>query len=744
MIKFVFVLFALFFVNAGHSQNHSIIPAPTSYALGSGKVVFTDLVRIHDSGLTDKNKAIIIKYFTQTLKVNAVFVNENAVFYFTPEVKNEVDFYSIDIKDVVRIDYSSTSSLRYAFTTLSQILTLEGNQKVLPGCLITDSPKFAYRGMHLDVSRHFFTVEEVKKYLDGMARYKFNNFHWHLTDDQGWRVEIKKYPLLTEIGGKRSETLIGHASGSPEKYDGKKHEGFYTQEDIREVVNYASQLGINVIPEIELPGHASAALRAYPQFSCEGEKVSEVNNWGVFETIFCSKPETIEFLKDVLEELVPLFPSPYYHIGGDEVPISSWKSCEKCQNLLKEKDFKNELEIEGYMIREVQRFLTTKGKRIIGWDEILEGGIEGDAIVMSWRGTKGGEEAAKMKHQVIMTPNSSCYFDHYQSDRSNETLSIGGYTPLDEVYEFNPIPDGMAEDLHAYVIGGQANLWTEYIKDYKGVEEKIYPRMLALSEALWSINKPGYNDFLVRLRDFHLPLLDKKGVNYSKALNQSSLVISSREGGVDLNIAASDLGYRIKAKDKGVVLSALSTLSLPIYSEQEERTREIEVETLNAEEKRVDFFKKTILVHPLLGKTWEISPQPNANYMGGGTLTLTDGNKGQRPWNGKEWLGFRESEVQLSITNKEVLLIKEVKMGFLNAPSSWIYLPEKVEISYSKNGRKWRTKTFEVSKENEVFELGEKAKFISLTVIAKDKIPLGMQGAGSIPWLFIDEVYFTW
>jgi hexosaminidase len=391
----------------------------------------------------------------------------------------------------------------------------QGEELVIPPVVVADHPRFKYRGMHLDVARHFEPVEFVKRFIDLMSQYKFNYFHWHLTDDQGWRIPIKKYPKLTEIGSTRPET-VKERNLTPYIGDGIPHTGSYTREQIKDVIAYAKERYITVVPEIELPGHASAALAAYPQFGCKTDyKYKVQTTWGIFKEVYCPTDETFKFLEDVLAETIKLFPdSPYIHIGGDEVLKDHWKESPFVQELKKKENLKDEHEVQSYFVRRIEKFINSKGKKIIGWDEILEGGLAPNATVMSWRGMKGGIEAAKSKHDVIMTPTDYVYFDYGQGDPAYEPLNIGSYVPLEKVYSFEPVPKELTPDEAKYIIGGQANVWTEYLKTPVAVEYMAFPRMLALSEVLWS--KPednNYTDFLSRL-NAQLARLDAQNVNY--------------------------------------------------------------------------------------------------------------------------------------------------------------------------------------------------------------------------------------
>lgn len=406
-----------------------------------------------------------------------------------------------------------------ALQTLLQLIPPSSKRKaVLPSVAIMDAPRFPYRGMHLDVSRHFMPVEFVKKYIDLLAQYKFNYFHWHLTDDQGWRIEIKKYPKLTEIGSKRSESHEGVYS-TIFKGDGRPVDGFYTQEQIKEVVAYAKARYITVVPEIELPGHASAALAAYPELgkgcAAPNYKFEVKKTWGIFKEVFCPTDETFKFLEDVIDETIALFPnSPYVHIGGDEVLKDYWKESPFVQELKKRENLKDEHEVQSYFVQRIEKHVNKRGKKIIGWDEILEGGLAPNATVMSWRGMKGGIEAAKAKHDVIMTPTDFAYLDYGQGDPAFEPLNIGGYLPLEKVYQFDPVPKELTSEEAKYIIGGQANIWTEYLETPAAVEYMAFPRMLAIAESVWSTpENKNFEDFKRRL-NAQFPRLDKQNVNY--------------------------------------------------------------------------------------------------------------------------------------------------------------------------------------------------------------------------------------
>ena len=407
-----------------------------------------------------------------------------------------------------------SAGLFYGMQTLTQLLPVEANPPlVLPAVEITDYPRFPYRGMLLDVGRHFFPVEFIKKSLDLMAQYKMNMFHWHLTDDQGWRIEIKRYPRLTEIGSRRRET-IKLQFFDPYIGDGVPHGGYYTQEQIKEIVAYARERYITVIPEIEMPGHSVSALASYPELACTPGPFEVSTVWGVHQDVFCPKEATFRFLEGVLTEVMDLFPGPYVHIGGDEVPKDRWKASPVAQALIQREGLKDEDELQSYFIRRIEKFLNSNGKRLIGWDEILEGGLAPNATVMSWRGEGGGIAAARQKHEVVMTPTGYCYFDYHQGDPRREPLNIGARLTLDTVYSYDPIPKELQPDEAKYILGAQGNMWTEYQKTPESVEYMVFPRLLALSEVVWSpLARKDYEDFLRRL-PYHLGRLGRQQVGF--------------------------------------------------------------------------------------------------------------------------------------------------------------------------------------------------------------------------------------
>ena len=507
----IFNVFSLILITCSLNAQLNIIPEPAEIKVttpGSFRIGQTIGIRSSD----DRLKNVIV-YLQQYLKTNYdLELKENSA-KGSSSIEIKIDSanipesgYILDVNNKgVIIKAIGAQEAFYGVQTLIQLLPVK---KTLPLSVsyvkIADQPRFKYRGMHLDVSRHFFPVDYVKRYIDFLALHKMNFFHWHLTDDQGWRIEIKKYPELTKIGGYRNGTIVGHFPGTAN--DNKPYGGFYTQEEIKDVVAYASTRYITVIPEIEMPGHSSAAIAAYNWLSCfpnektviphhpsdiakqsKGKLVQET--WGVFEDVLCAgKDSTFLFLEGVLDEVLELFPSQYIHVGGDESPKENWKRCERCQQRIKDEHLKDEHALQSYFIQRMEKYLNSKGRMVIGWDEILEGGLAPNATVMSWRGEEGGIAAAQQHHNVIMTPGSHVYFDHAQL-KNDDSLTFGGFTSLEKVYSYEPVPKVITGENTKFILGAQANVWTEYIAYTSRIEYQVFPRMSALSEVLWSGKK---------------------------------------------------------------------------------------------------------------------------------------------------------------------------------------------------------------------------------------------------------------
>jgi hexosaminidase len=542
--------------------NMGIIPAPVSVTKKAGtfkldKTVVLVSPDAKNARITDLlNAAIVARGGFALREAKALTGTEKAIVITSAGADQlPAEGYKISITGQKITITGKDAGLFYAVQSMTQLLPEKQNNQILINAAeINDYPRFKYRGMHLDVGRHMFPVAFIKKYIDMMSQYKLNNFHWHLTEDQGWRIEIKKYPKLTSIGGSRNGTIIGHHPGVGT--DNTVYRGFYTQEEAKEVVAYAAARYITVIPEIELPGHASAAIAAYPELSCFPERDTFVDaktpwagsrkgklvqqQWGVFDDVFVPSDATFKFLEDVLDEVIAIFPSKYIHIGGDESPKDYWNESEFCQKLIKQLGLKDAHEMQSYFIQRIEKYINGKGRSIIGWDEILEGGLAPNATVMSWRGVAGGIAAAKENHDVIMTPGSQgMYIDQAQSASADEPTNIGGVAPYSKAYSYDPIPPELSADQQKHVIGVQANLWTEYIATPAKVEYMILPRMFALSEIAWTqLNRKDLKNFSEERLPLHLSRLDKTGTNYwvPTPLGQSEKMLNGENFSIYLKV----------------------------------------------------------------------------------------------------------------------------------------------------------------------------------------------------------------
>ncbi|MEA4936669.1 MAG: family 20 glycosylhydrolase [Paludibacter sp.] len=527
----LFTLFLSCFSFEGNAQVDHIIPKPVSVVQQKTDFVIEDNIQIN---LQENSRLMLqnAKYLSD--QINALFAKKLKTVSGKNKLSNAINIsidkkmgeeaYSLEVtKKQINLAGGSPKGVFYGIQTLLQIIPEEYIRKeqvsriIVPGIKISDFPRFQYRGAMLDVGRHFFTVEEVKQFIDILALHKINTFHWHLTEDQGWRIEIKRYPKLTEIGFVRRQTLSNHLRDKTHQYDGIPHKGYYTQEEIKDIVQYASDCFITVIPEIDMPGHFTAALAAYPELGCKDDKQYQVREkWGIFEDVLCiGKESSFEFVENVLLEVMQLFPSKYIHIGGDECPTTAWKTCPHCQELMTKENLAKESNLQNYFTHRIEKFLQAHGREMIGWDEVLEGGVSQTATIMSWRGTKGGIEAAKKGNKVIMSPGTHCYLDKYQSMRTaSEPLAIGGYIPVSKVYEFDPLL-GLNPEERKNILGLQANVWTEYIKDFKQVQYMLLPRLAALAEVGWTYGEKNEDEFVARLKKL-TKRYDALGYTYAK------------------------------------------------------------------------------------------------------------------------------------------------------------------------------------------------------------------------------------
>jgi len=660
---------------------------------------------------------------------------------------------------------NSGAGLFYGMQTLLQLLPPEvfkltrpeeGKQWEVPCVEIQDAPRFPYRGMHLDVSRHFFPKEFIFRYIDLISIYKMNLFHWHLTDDNGWRIEIKKYPKLTEVGAWRVNREDLPWRERPPQQTGEKatYGGYYTQEDIREIVQYAAQRYVTIIPEIEMPAHSLEVLAAYPELSCTGGPftVPPGSYWPNDDILCAGNDSVFTFLEDVLTEVMGLFPSEYIHVGGDEATKTRWEACPKCQSRMKEEGLANVEELQSYFIKRIDTFIHSKGKKLIGWDEILEGGLAPEATVMSWRGVEGGISAARQGHDVIMTPTSHCYFDYYQADPEFEPVAIGGLTTLKKVYSFEPVPEELSTEEARHILGAQGNLWTEFIPSPSQAEYMAIPRMIALAEVDWSPAKlRNWVDFRQRLNS-QFKRLEYMGVNYSKGsyhidiqtqfnhkTGKINVVLSSEQPGIPI--------YYTLNGDKPTPESTLYTEPFEISGNAYIRAGLFVNGTLM--EKTTEM---PIIFHHGIGKPVTYNENYSERYPAYGKSTLTDGLRGTTNHRDGHWQGFLGSDVDVIIDLGKEIPVQSVSTTFLQNSRSWIFPPAVVEVSLSSNGKRWvsvveernplpnKTEGALIQPFSASYPPGTTARYVRIKAISQGNCPDWHEGKGEKCWIFLDEV----
>ncbi|MFY7898699.1 MAG: family 20 glycosylhydrolase, partial [Chitinophagaceae bacterium] len=751
------------------------IPQPIKLEKKKGQFLLspTTVLLYTDAGekaIANFFNAYLKQYYSISLKIASKATTNYIAFktkkFITAPANDGKYTLSIQPKFVL-IEGDTYMGTFYGMQSLIQLLPIK-KIKSLPinAVEISDEPRFSYRGMHLDVSRHFYTVEYIKKYIDFLALHKMNYFHWHLTDDQGWRIEIKKYPKLTAVGAYRNGTTIGRypGTGNTKEPYGK----FYTQEDIKTIVQYASDRFITIIPEIEMPGHASAAIAAYPELSCfpkedtkhpenvawygndKGKQVQQT--WGIFEDVFCPTDYTFSFLEDVLNEVMELFPSNYIHIGGDECPKESWKRSKFCQKLIKEKNLKDEHGLQSYFIQRIEKYLNQKGRKIIGWDEILEGGLAPNAIVMSWRGEKGGIEAAQQNHQVIMTPGSHCYFDHSQT-RHEDSVTIGSYLPIEKVYAYEPIPSVLNEKEASLVLGAQGNVWTEYITNTAKLEYMVFPRIAALSEVLWSRKENKNWTFFQEKLQQQFKRYQLWKVNYSNAYYDitDSILPTANYNGILWKLGTNDNKATIYYSIRGDGFSApAQPYKQPVLIQNYTTVASsilLDGKPLKWRYKTFDFNKAT-------GKKITLTHQPSNAYPGnGGVFGLVNGVAAEEKFPSVEWTGWNGKDMEAIIDLGKIDTVSKVVMYNFAKQNSWIYPASEVIIAVSTDGIQYQQVYQEDLLKDEMFQkLGGKIvgdftkttqRYIKILVRNFGKIPKGNIGAGNNAWLFIDEIYIN-
>lgn len=759
-MKHALILLALLTtpVFAQSDNQYNLIPFPARFSGQSGQFTVTATTRIVTAPAADASVKAIAQTFSGQVKTAngialpvsaaspALAKGANIFLSLNKKLNLGDEGYTLTVTPgKVTAEAATAKGLFYATQTLRQLLPVgTGTALTMPACAITDKPRFGYRGLMLDVCRHFMPVTFVKKFIDLMAMHKQNTFHWHLTDDQGWRIEIKKYPKLTQIGSKRAESIVGqYFQNYPQQFDGKPEGGFYTQEQIKDVVRYAQSRFITIIPEIEMPGHAQAALAAYPELGCDPTKKYEVfTKWGVSEDVYCPSEKTFTFLQDVLTEVIPLFPSKFIHIGGDECPKTAWKNSAFCQDLIKKNNLKDEHELQSYFIRRIEKFLNTKGKSIIGWDEILEGGLAPNATVMSWRGTAGGIEAAKQKHNVVMTPTGTCYLDYYQGNPATEPLAIGGYLPLDQVYAYEPMPAELSAADQKYILGVQGNIWTEYLPTPEAVEYSAFPRAIALAEIGWmQAGTHNFEDFAQRLKA-HLPRLNAIPVNYAKRLfDITASTQPNDQGQLQVKLSKLDSDSQIFYTINGKEPNEKSTAYIGPFT----LTKTATVKAITTTGGRLT---QTFTLHKAKNKpyTYAVSLENNSDPTTG---KLTDGIRGETPRDRRQWVNFF-GDMDITLDLGDVTSVTKVSLDFLKVILEKNFPPTSVDIALSKDGKDYKEAisqpvTYKLEGPWDILPVvadfkTARARYVRIRAKNIGVCPTGHPNAGEKTWFSVDEI----
>lgn len=670
---------------------------------------------------------------------------------------DNAEAYKLIVNDKrVCISGASEAGVFYGIQTLRKSLPVAQDINVnLSAVEIYDKPRFAYRGAMLDVARHFYTVDEVKTFIDMLALHNINRFHWHLTDDQGWRIEIKKYPKLMSVASERKETVVGRwYSGI---YDGKPYGGYYTQDELRDVIDYAAKRHITIIPEVDLPGHMQAALTAYPELGCTGGPYEVRTIWGVSQDVLCVGNDfTLQFVKDVLSEVADIFPSEYIHIGGDECPKVRWEKCPKCQERIKSLGLKSdakhtkEQRLQSYMIQEAAKYLKEKGKRIIGWTEILEGGLVPDATLMSWIGESGGIEAAHQHHDVIMTPNTYLYFDYYQSKKvEDEPLAIGGYLPIEKTYNYEPMPKELTEEEQQYIKGVQANLWTEYIPIFSQVQYMVLPRLGAAAEVQWTDpSKKDYKDFLRRVPHL-VAVYDCYGWNYATHVYDVNVDMKADTVNHVLNVQLSTMAddpiyYTLDGQDpteKSLKYTKPFTIDqsvvLKTMAVHPDRTSKISVDTIR-------FNKATLKPVVLL--------QPNeSRFSPDGPVVLVDGRNGNHSFDTGAWLAVAGNDLEAVINMQAETILSSASVHVYVRKDAWLFDARGFSVSVSSDNKNYKevaSQEYKQMQESDSDGIIEhelsfdpcKATYVKIKVISEKSMSDWHWDAGKAPFLLVDEI----
>ena len=771
----VLLILTVFLSGMAGNTDVSILPKPGKMKMGTGSFLISDRTRLLFNAGDEEamNTARLFAGHLQmaggpvltTLGVSRNYRNiPGIIFSIKKDGHIPAEGYVLTVsKNNIIIEGGSGAGLFYGMQTLLQLLPPEifaskalqpGNNWSIPCLAIRDHPRFPYRGMHLDVSRHFFPKEFILKYIDLIASFKMNTFHWHLTDDNGWRIEIKKYPKLMQTAAWHvdRENLPWTERTPQQAGERANYGGYYTQDEIREIVEYAKKRYITIIPEIEMPAHSVEVLAAYPQFSCTGGPftVPPGSYWPNTDILCAGNDSTFTFLEDVLTEVISLFPSKYIHIGGDEADKTRWKECPKCQARIKTEGLKDEKELQSYFIKRIEKFLVSKDRKLIGWDEILEGGLAPEATVMSWRGLEGGIAAARQGHDVVMTPGSYCYFDHYQADPKTEPKAIGGYTTLKKVYSYEPVPGELTKEQSKYILGAQGNVWTEYIPTPEHAEYMAVPRMIALAEVDWTPkNLKNWNDFRTRLEP-EFRRLDLLHVNYCKGSDK--IEISTY---FDKN--SHSLKCRFESEQPGTpIVYTLNgndpTPTSPVYDAPFEINKNAYIKAgLLRDGKVMELTGRTFISHKAIGKKIRYLEPYSNRYNGGGNEALVDGLRGSVDFHEGNWQGFLGNNLDVVIDLGSIQPVRTVFITFLQNNKSWIFFPDSVTFSLSANGKKFhsineqlnqdpkKTETSVIKQFSQTFP-GTPARYVRVRAKNTGICPPWHEGKGEPCWLFADEI----
>ena len=739
----------------------NIVPKPLEMNLNQGAFRFTKDTKLVAANDQTQVFEVLQNKFVSAAGWNLGVVNTAPSSNFvqlSTDVSLPEEAYNLKVTENQVIIYASGhNGFLYGLETIRQLLpvAIESKNVVsnmnwdIPNVEIKDSPRFKWRGFMLDVSRHFFDKDYVMETIDQLAFLKMNTLHLHLVDDQGWRIEIKKYPKLTEVGGFRvdQEDKPWNARPTPELGKETTYGGFYTQEDIKEIVAYAESRGITVVPEIEMPAHVMSAIAAYPELSCFQKPIMVPSGgvWPITEIYCPGKETTFEFLENVLLEVMELFPSRYIHVGGDEATKTNWEKCPDCKKRIQEEGLENVEELQSYFIRRMERFLSSKGRTLLGWDEILEGGLAPGATVMSWRGVKGGLEASEAGHDVVMTPNSHCYFDYYQGDQDAEPLAWGGNLPLSKVYQFDPVVEGMSEEQAKHVLGGQANLWTEYVPTKAQAEYMTYPRLAALAEAVWSSkDNRNWDDFSNRVSSL-FQRYGIMGVNYAKSAYQvtTETSVNTENGVISIALKSefpqADIRFSLDGSD---ITSASKKYSAPVDID---RTTNIKAQVFKDGEPVGAIFEKTIKYHKAVGKPVTYINKYHDSYKGAEDLGMVNVVRGSKNFHDGQWQGWLDNDMELVIDLESPTQLEKISVGALENQGSGIYFPIQVEVFLSDDGKTFRIagsvkREYAANNGSElkdfVIQIGKQtARYIKVKATN-----LGTAPTGGGSWMFIDEV----